>query len=145
MTDLTHIEELEKKATPGPWKCCDDPHEIDGNGKTVAGNYDYEEGGICSQEDRNFIVALRNAAPGMIEEIKRLRAEQEWQPIETAPRDGTRILAWFDHLPHPVISWFIRRGKKSGKWSSCGIGYSASFSLDVEPTHWKPLPPPPKV
>lgn len=43
--------------------------------KPIAGNYGYEEGGICStREDSALIVALRNAAPALIEEIRTLRA-----------------------------------------------------------------------
>jgi hypothetical protein len=48
-----------------------------------------------------------------------------WQPIETAPRDGTRVLVWGPHDPEPDI-WFW--DKHTG-WAGA--------------THWMPLPAPP--
>lgn len=64
-----------------------------------------------------------------------------WQPIETAPRDGTQILVgvW-------VAGYF--KGSES-RWSCWTIGQhgSGDFGCDGEwgdePTHWMPLPPPP--
>ena len=69
--------------------------------------------------------------------------EQGWQPIETAPMDGTRILAWITHrvsdngkkvdIP-TVVSWW-------GHDADCWVedGYDT-----VHPTHWRPLPTPPE-
>ena len=53
-----------------------------------------------------------------------------WLPMESAPRDGSRILAWFSYGPE-VVNW------KYGWWH---------HKLDREchePTHWRPLPAPP--
>ena len=44
-----------------------------------------------------------------IDEIARLRRllEGRWQPIETAPKDGTRILAcWADDQNCTIIEWW---------------------------------------
>ena len=58
-----------------------------------------------------------------------------WQPIETAPRDGTTILVWrkyeysYDHLRMGLDRYV------DGIWR---------FSRrDMQPTHWMPLPDPP--
>jgi len=56
----------------------------------------------------------------------------EWQPIETAPRDGTIIL-----LSTP-------KGRVAdGMWHK-RYGVWAWTYVMVEPTHWMPLPEPPK-
>ena len=64
----------------------------------------------------------------------------DWQPIETAPRDGTPILVWdeqpWDGFNAFVARWFEVPAKKSGLWIAAG-GYSPF------PTLWMPLPPPP--
>lgn len=61
-----------------------------------------------------------------------------WQPIETARKDGTPILAtWIDSWPkHPNIRP-IFYNQSRGRWcyvdaSWIGVGW--------EPTHWMPLP-----
>lgn len=57
----------------------------------------------------------------------------EWQPIETAPRDGRPILA-SDIGPYAyVVEWF----KANKAW----IGADGMY---WSPTHWMPLPEPPK-
>ena len=54
----------------------------------------------------------------------------EWQPIETAPKDGSDILVW-DGDSVSLANWF------GGEWWVLG-----EFTLD-NVTHWMPLPPPP--
>lgn len=61
----------------------------------------------------------------------------EWQPIETAPKDGTPILCFtpdeqFSPITGIDVLWF-----ENGDWL-----YNANIVLDP-PTHWMPLPPPP--
>lgn len=64
-----------------------------------------------------------------------------WQPIETAPKDGTWILGYESrigmntkYVPHEVIRWIAF----SEKWRNSADQLS-------EPTHWMPLPAPPAV
>jgi hypothetical protein len=64
---------------------------------------------------------------------------QTWQPIETAPKDGTRIVALSNKkglgLPS-FIHW------DDGAW--CGMTYEDEKRLVIyDPTHWMPLPTPP--
>jgi hypothetical protein len=57
----------------------------------------------------------------------------EWQPIETAPKDGSDILAWWNG--HAVISWNARQQS----WESD----DGMVAAKTHPTHWMPLPEPP--
>jgi hypothetical protein len=56
-------------------------------------------------------------------------AGRTWQPIETAPKDGTRILLWCGSKAHTFV----------GQWSR-GSWVGAKYHT---PTHWIPLPAPP--
>jgi len=60
----------------------------------------------------------------------------EWQPISSAPKDGTEILG-YDGVTMENIKWRL------GLWVT-SWGHDEQYSLDGEPTHWMPLPPPPK-
>lgn len=84
-------------------------------------------------------------------------AEQEWRPIETAPKDKTRIqlarlidTTRFTNLPR--LGW-VKVGKFTAHWKD---GYREAWhedsvpetpinanSIPIGPTHWRPLPPPP--
>lgn len=76
-------------------------------------------------------------------EIERLRQQQAWQPIETAPRDGHKIIqAWHPHLGVPVnIVWGWDDDEEEYGWFLYGnerIGI-----VDIKFTRWTPLPQPP--
>lgn len=76
------------------------------------------------------------------DEIERLQA-QAWQPIETAPRDGTDILVW-DGERRTMTLW----GKVShvpifGFLDVWGCDAEDIDLMDPQPTHWMPLPDPP--
>jgi len=65
----------------------------------------------------------------------------EWQPIETAPRDGTELLAWWPGpgMGLPAIGWQITNW---GRIAGSGMWFAHSL-VGKQPTHWMPLPPPP--
>jgi len=65
------------------------------------------------------------------------RADQvsQWEPIETAPKDGTWVLIWCGWVGHPRSSAF-----EHGSWQN--LPWIAN-SKDYNPTHWMPLPAPP--
>lgn len=78
----------------------------------------------------------------------------EWLTIETAPRDGTRVLLgggkchceYLDReITEPMAASYERHWKYGGTWLVAGMeaGYSVAF-VDA-PTHWMPLPPPPEA
>jgi hypothetical protein len=69
---------------------------------------------------------------------------EEWQPIETAPKDGTPILAW-NGRNQITIKW-DQVTKEFGHWSLLETGdYAISSQPDDEPTLWKELGPNPDL
>ena len=71
-----------------------------------------------------------------------------WQPIETAPKDGTRILLFHEVEPgglRPAIvpaKWFDD-GWLAGWDADDGVLLWAEGRAGKGPTHWYPLPPGP--
>jgi hypothetical protein len=63
---------------------------------------------------------------------------EKWQPIETAPKDGTEILTFRDG----VISQCGWKDDLFGE--KCWGHASWSYPQWSQPTHWMPLPEPPK-
>lgn len=146
---VKEIDALYEKATPGPWESseayCGD-HD-----NTTVSIYHYpqenhtvevlETGCKCgdeaiSKENADFIVALVNAWPA----LRQLHAgaSSGWQPISSAPKDGTHIL-----LLHGVYkrAW-------TGHWRedspAPGLNWVSSTYEHAYPTnafsHWQPLP-----
>ena len=86
-------------------------------------------------------------APGDIEEAL-IEAADRWEPIETAPRDGTVLWlvepgeTWWMTIPHQCMGmWVENRGYSTGGFWSTVPGRIAPV---MSPTHWRPLPEPPK-
>lgn len=92
----------------------------------------------------------------------------DWQPIETAsakgepvllylrdPIDSNGVVGWasFDDL-YIVVGWNTGDRFSDGTLAwQCGFcdegsadteGRSSSYMIDITPTHWMPLPEPPK-
>lgn len=69
----------------------------------------------------------------------------EWQPIETAPKDQRRILAYFPDAPEwydfSVICW----SEHNKAWWGCSPSAAGVIDRDAQPTHWMPLPDPPQL
>lgn len=68
-----------------------------------------------------------------------------WQPIETAPRDGTRLLLWCEG--ECEMGWWSGTNWDSLE-SYLEYGFEACDTCIVNyslvPSHWQPLPPPPQ-
>lgn len=56
----------------------------------------------------------------------------EWQPIETAPKDGTELLCYVRNKSHGDIYDIAEWWNGGWWWDWCD-----------DPTHWMPLPPAP--
>jgi hypothetical protein len=61
----------------------------------------------------------------------------EWQPIETAPKDGSQLLGWANG-DYATFRW-------TGGYFNLIV--AGTFAEDAAwwPTHWMPLPTPPSV
>ena len=96
----------------------------------------------CEVLEERWEVACQDA----IEAEAKLAQAQTWQPIETAPKDGTTFFAyWPDHLGNGsecvVTTWF-------GPWAtgSSELVFQTAFEWADEsnnPTHWMPHLAPP--
>lgn len=71
--------------------------------------------------------------------LARRGAAMQWRPIETAPKDGTPLLLlWPDAAEKMAVMWW---DDYCGGW----MGYYDGINPGrMPPTHWMPLPPPPK-
>ena len=69
-----------------------------------------------------------------------------WQPIETAPQDGSHLLLFGD-IPGTELLGEQIGCVFSGYWNSIDEAWCATVSTWMGPfcsaTHWQPLPPPP--
>jgi hypothetical protein len=61
-----------------------------------------------------------------------------WQPIETAPKDGTTFEGKLPDEARFTIKW------KRDAWAFDYGGCWLVLNQKNQPTHWVPLPPPPK-
>lgn len=95
-----------------------------------------------AQRERDRLMELRVAE----------RAAAEWRPIETAPKDGTAILAAGQTLIGSNGT-FSERYTRICVWLFDGWYYlppplaetgGAGLAYKTSPTHWMPLPEPPK-
>ena len=81
---------------------------------------------------------LKSEIIKLVAELVTLKEQNQWQPIETAPKD-CELLGWYyskGSINYMIIIWF------NDRWISIGIN-------DIEecpqpPTHWRPIPQPPK-
>lgn len=74
--------------------------------------------------------------------LKEKAKDLSWQPIETAPKDGTIFIAYRPNFKESIVSevsedyWF-----EADDFIPAGWANSSEIS---PPTHWMPLPQPPK-
>ena len=65
----------------------------------------------------------------------------EWQPIETAPKDGRKVLlVWPELLGRNVLPLVV------GAWTGTRWSRPKKFNaVKATPTHWLPIPPLPEA
>jgi hypothetical protein len=109
--------------------------------RSGATNIGWAEGVGYYVEDRQALEEFWKASDQIKQQAKASSVtpappQAAWQPIETAPRSGTRVLLF----QRP-------RGAFEGWWKSDFAGSEAYWTDDQDsepaPTHWQPLLPPP--
>lgn len=69
----------------------------------------------------------------------------DWQPIATAPKDGTTVLCYFpleglnEYWCRVVPVFYNDRGAGDERWVFASRAASG-FSHNFKPSHWMPLP-----
>ena len=98
-----------------------------------------------NERQRFDILAMNQSLDLLREENERLKADaglSEWQPIETAPKDGTDILVMTGETMH-VVRWINIHGDFD-YWAVDDNKHGPFTLRGKAPTHWMPLPEPPK-
>lgn len=67
----------------------------------------------------------------------------EWQPIETAPKDGTIILGYDDSGVVAAMRFVVPMYGGHPEWELAELSWP-NDSMSAYPTHWMPMPPPPQ-
>lgn len=81
--------------------------------------------------------------------LSRVTEPQGWQPIETAPKDGTPILVGFENSGSIyIVRWWVNPEPMT--WDGLAneeYGWLLAETTKVAfmPTHWMPLPTPPEA
>jgi len=89
-----------------------------------------------AMEACDALLTERDSLRARLADLERWREQAGWQPIETAPQDAW-ILAFWSGLRAPAPPSVVR-------WQSDCWCDEEGEPL-IEPTHWMPLPAPPKV
>ena len=100
---------------------------------------------LCNAAVEQYIIKLQKlqmeTAP---------QPEQSWQPIKTAPKDGSAILLYFPHKDIVIRGCWEWQGE--GDWETCTPDWQDWCTDDdvviqedpsYEPSLWMPLPKPP--
>jgi hypothetical protein len=162
--EIAQWKALAQAATPGPWEAQSDGTIVrpgytrkgDGTPKRKRDRdicvVSIEPNGacgdpMCCDQGEHLEVLPNNAAYiahsspdrvlALLEEVERLRLATTWRPIETAPKDGTRIIASNEAGDVDAVHWV------DDVWWTGWVIYQ--HRGDVEelipaPVRWKPMP-----
>lgn len=105
------------------------------------------EGG--SEGDQRVAIAIAEAAVTSLTQSG-LAIVPGWQPIETAPKDGTEIVVYHPEAgvcaafcPSAGFSWHCMDGANTTIGAKSKVSIPTMTSFVRPPTHWMPLPAPP--
>ena len=93
----------------------------------------YETGWHALRQERDELKAAYKHTVEDNEDLVRVLDAVKWQPIETAPKDGSLVDMWHKNGFRVVETWWT-----DDKCWACVMD-------DSDFTHWMPLPEPPKA
>lgn len=149
---LLSLLELAEKATAGEWRAEEEDTDSGLNPDwfvqaicggawdniAACGNDAWEDNWEYTAEQRKanaeFIAAARNAIPA----LKSLLASNQWQPIETAPKDGRRVLLAYADGEVREGWWHATANPPCALWRN-----DSGRPMKMNPIHWRPFPPAP--
>ena len=117
---------------------CGDPYMKVGHSYGISGDWSDRNGNPIVDDPEDTIVGWMSlpAAP---------TPPPTWQPIETAPRDGTVIDLWCSHGRIPCCSWRVAGNFNGDSAWHNESGFPIEYGHPKKiPTHWMPLPEPPR-
>ena len=79
----------------------------------------------------------RHAAAELVLAAEPAERADQWQPIASAPKDGTKVLLYWPHWSGVAVIGY----NADRRWISM---VKLSDEQDPGPTHWRPLPLPPQ-
>lgn len=83
---------------------------------------------------------MSNESKALERELEAVRKDEQWKPIETAPKDGTAILVSEGRFCY-CVEWI-----EEFDWWAVDDNKLGPFRLrGAAPTHWMPLPPAPAI
>ena len=85
--------------------------------------------------------AIIKATKPLEEKLTKAEQRAEWQPISTAPKDGTVFLGY--KLGQFRECYKVPRDD-CDMWCFGGVSGADDLFPNIKPTHWMPLPTPPK-
>jgi hypothetical protein len=91
------------------------------------------------QELETALATYRDTNHVLRETLRAVQASLAWQLIETAPKDGTRLILGWDDVPALPMHYEVGRFR-SGTGNGSGWCNTYGHSFNGAPTHWM-LPP----
>lgn len=157
--ELQRIIELGEKATKGPWRKCvagnfGNVIEADSGKRRYHGDVGYRPVAAyqdctaaerADEQDANRaangdLIAAAGNLPDLARELLQAREALTPKPIDTAPKDGTKILLLkiAGHPAHPTALWWCVLGFWSSRWNNWNDGVEPAGLAD--PNYWMPAP-----
>lgn len=152
---LSTLMELSEKATPGPLVHSDGSMDEPNSELPPWEVYIPLKGAVAycrKEEDAAFFAASRQALPLLVNRVLELEEDAAWRPIETAPRDGTVLLACVKQDGTQLVGeahWVEETSADCAAWwwaqQDPGDPHSEPIQMMWVITHWRPLPAPPAL